>query len=475
MIFSSTLFIFIFLPVTLAAYFIVPKRCLSARNAVLLAASIIFYAWGEPKNIILMLASIIANYIFGRLIGAPGSGSRRRLWLVLSVVFNLGLLGYFKYFNLFTGGLLWKVTLPIGISFFTFQIMSYVIDVYRGNVAPQNDIFKLALYISFFPQLIAGPIVRYIDIEKQLTERETTFDGFAAGATRFVRGFAKKILISNTLAAFVDPVFNGEVTVTAAVAWAAAIGYAGQIFFDFSGYSDMAIGLGKMFGFDFLENFDYPYISGSVKEFWRRWHMSLSTWFRDYLYIPLGGSRKGFGADNKYVGLRTYLNLVIVFACTGFWHGASWTFLIWGLYHGFFLVLERAFLGRWLDKLPKAVGVIYTLLVVLFGWVLFRADTLADALAFAGIMFDFGNAGFDVLAALCDRLTVVTLIASVILSTPVFPRLRGRLERIKGKNGADIGLYITDTASLVQCGLLLCLSVMFLTGSDYNPFIYFRF
>jgi len=310
MIFSSTLFLFIFLPATLLAYYAIPAKHLKARNIVLLCASLIFYAWGEPKNIILMLLSIAANYVFGLLIGkfAENSG-KKKLVLVLSIVFNLGMLGYYKYWNLFTFGKLWEVALPIGISFFTFQIMSYVIDVYRGEVAVQRSLFKLGLYISLFPQLIAGPIVRYADIELQLSERTTDLKKFASGIRRFIVGFSKKVLIANVVAVPTDTIFALE-SRPAATAWLGIICYALQIYFDFSGYSDMAIGLGRMFGFEFLENFDYPYISTSVREFWRRWHISLSTWFRDYLYIPLGGNRRG--------KLRTYINLVIVFACTGF-------------------------------------------------------------------------------------------------------------------------------------------------------------
>lgn len=325
MIFSSTLFLFIFLPATLLVYYIIPSKYLKARNIALLCASLVFYAWGEPKNIILVLISIVCNYLFGILLGKfAESQGKKRLVLVLAVVFNLGLLGYYKYWNLFTFGMLWKVALPIGISFYTFQIMSYVIDVYRGVVAVQRSPFKLGLYIALFPQLIAGPIVRYADIEAQLSERTTNLKKFASGVRRFIVGFSKKVLIANVVALTADNIFAMDtIDRPAATAWLGVICYALQIYFDFSGYSDMAIGLGRMFGFEFLENFDYPYISGSVREFWRRWHMSLSTWFRDYLYIPLGGNRRGT--------TRTYINLMIVFACTGFWHGASWSFLIWSL------------------------------------------------------------------------------------------------------------------------------------------------
>ncbi len=462
MIFSSTLFVFIFLPSVLLMYYVIPRRFINGRNTVLLFASLVFYAWGEPKNILLMLISISANYTFGRLMGSVGTDiRRRRLWLVIAVIFNIGLLGYFKYWNLFTAEKLWNVALPIGISFFTFQIMSYIIDVYRGTVSVQNNLPKLALYISFFPQLIAGPIVRYIDIEKQLSKRESTADSFVRGATRFVRGFAKKILISNIVAITADSIFNGEVQMTAAVAWLGAIAYALQIFFDFSGYSDMAIGLGNMFGFNFLENFNYPYISASIRDFWRRWHISLSTWFRDYLYIPLGGNRFG--------NARTYLNLIIVFACTGFWHGASFNFVVWGLYHGLFLILERSFLGKILDRLPRFAGRIYSIIIVLLGWVIFRAETLTDAAVYYSNMFNLGNIGFASAMSLIDRLSLFIFTAAIILCIPVIPYIKEKLLHLK------YGSTASDMLVLGEVTGLLILSIVFLTGSDYNPFIYFRF
>ncbi len=478
MVFSSAVFIFLFLPIVLLAYNIVPKKHLGARNIVLLCASMIFYAWGEPKNIILMLASIAFNYAFGLMIHkyASVSQTKKRLWLIISVVFNLGLLFYFKYFNLFTAGKLWYVVLPIGISFFTFQIMSYVIDVYRGDVAVQKNILKLALYISLFPQLIAGPIVRYIDVEAQLSQRTTSLTKTAAGIRRFIVGFAKKILISNIAAALADEIFAMDIGVTVAVAWLGAICYAIQIYFDFSGYSDMAIGLGLMFGFDFLENFNYPYISTSVQEFWRRWHISLSSWFRDYLYIPLGGNRKGIS--------RTYINLIIVFACTGFWHGANWTFIVWGLYHGLFLIIERAGFNKILKKLPKFIGLIYTLFVVLIGWVLFRADTIGGAITYIGNMFNFANFGLANASAMLDNLTSITIIIGIILSAPVVPFIANKINSI-GKSVTENsdtptlaegrGAVITSIVSSAVCVILLVTSVIFLTGSDYNPFIYFRF
>ncbi|HHW24629.1 MAG TPA: MBOAT family protein [Clostridiales bacterium] len=462
MIFSSTLFLFIFLPATLLAYYAIPAKHLKARNIVLLCASLIFYAWGEPKNIILMLLSIAANYVFGLLIGkfAENSG-KKKLVLVLSIVFNLGMLGYYKYWNLFTFGKLWEVALPIGISFFTFQIMSYVIDVYRDEVAVQRSLFKLGLYISLFPQLIAGPIVRYADIELQLSERTTDLKKFASGIRRFIVGFSKKVLIANVVAVPTDTIFALE-SRPAATAWLGIICYALQIYFDFSGYSDMAIGLGRMFGFEFLENFDYPYISTSVREFWRRWHISLSTWFRDYLYIPLGGNRRG--------KLRTYINLVIVFACTGFWHGASWSFLIWGLYHGFFLVVERLGFGKVLERLPKFIGRMYTLLAVLFGWVLFRADNLTLAIKYMGDMLNFANFGLTHAVSQLDNLKIITIIAGIIASMPVLGFIKKQFEK-RGERGEATASVL----STAVCAVMFCFAIICLTGSDYNPFIYFRF
>jgi Predicted membrane protein involved in D-alanine export len=462
MIFSSTLFLFIFLPATILFYYLIPAKYLQARNMVLLCASLVFYAWGEPKNIILMLLSIVCNYLFGILLGHyKDSITKRKLVVAASVVFNLGLLGYFKYWNFFTAGMLWDVALPIGISFYTFQIMSYVIDVYRGEVAVQRSPFKLGLYLTLFPQLIAGPIVRYADVELQLSDRTCDLKKFSSGARRFIIGFSKKILIANVVAILADNIFGMEIR-PAATAWLGAVCYALQIYFDFSGYSDMAIGLGRMFGFEFLENFDYPYISSSIREFWRRWHMSLSTWFRDYLYIPLGGNRKGT--------TRTYINLLIVFACTGFWHGASWSFLIWGLYHGLFLVIERVGFGKILDKMPKFIGHIYALVVVLLGWVLFRADNLGAALKYAADMFNFGDFGLANAVSQLDNLKSVTLIIGIIACMPVIAFIKKQFI----KNG-DVGEATQNVLSTVACAAMFCFAIVCLTGSDYNPFIYFRF
>lgn len=461
MVFSTPIFLFLFLPAVLVLNYIIPKKYIAAKNVVLLIASLFFYAWGEPKNVLLMLLSIAVNYVCGLLLGRFDSDEKKRkvvLWA--SVVFNLGLLFFFKYFNFVTGGLFPVIKLPIGISFFTFQIMSYTIDVYRRSVEPQKNLVKLALYISLFPQLIAGPIVRYIDVEKQLTYRECTAEKTARGMIRFSMGLAKKVIVSNTVAAICDGIFGSTNTVPAFTAWVGVICYALQIYFDFSGYSDMAIGMGHMLGFDFLENFNYPYVSCSVQEFWRRWHISLSSWFRDYLYIPLGGNRRG--------KVRTYINLIIVFACTGLWHGASFSFIVWGLWHGLFLVIERLGFKKVLDKLPKFIGWIYTMLVVLVGWVFFRADTLSAAMKYLGEMFSFSGGVANGMAQF-DNLSFIITVIAIVLCTPVYQFLKGKLEKTEvGKKAAFV------IGAVLATGLFI-LSVIFLTGSGYNPFIYFRF
>ena len=479
MIFSSTLFLFLFLPLTLLIYYAIPKKYVMAKNIELLIASLIFYAWGEPKNVLLMLLSIAVNYVFGLLLEKfDEKKSRRRLVLIFSVVFNLGMLFYFKYLGFFTGGRI-NIILPIGISFFTFQIMSYTIDVYLRNVKTQRDPFKLALYISLFPQLIAGPIVRYIDVEKELTSRTYDVDKVFKGIVRFSVGLAKKVIISNTVGLLADNIFKLDPTLmSASTGWLGAIAYTLQIYFDFSGYSDMAIGLGHMMGFNFIENFNYPYISKSVQEFWRRWHISLSSWFRDYLYIPLGGNRKG--------KVRTYINLLIVFACTGFWHGAAWNFLVWGLFHGLFLVIERAGFKKVLagdfkalenkPRVAKAVriattafGHIYTMLIAIIGWVLFRAETMGKAWQYICTMFRFSDWGWIKAMAQLDGYTLVIILLGIVGSFPIVPFVR---EKMRKYAWSETAYSVIGAVSMLT---LLLLSIFCLTGSDYNPFIYFRF
>lgn len=461
MVFSSELFLFAFLPVTLIVYYIIPSRFIQVKNGWLLIMSMLFYAWGEPKNVLLMIVSILMNYIFGLLLEKYDKKNVRQFVLFLSVLFNLGMLFFFKYLGFFTN-YRFQVALPIGISFFTFQIMSYTIDVYRRNVPVQTNVFKLGLYISLFPQLIAGPIVRYIDVAEQIDKRSYDISKIFFGVSRFSIGLAKKVVISNTVAALVDQIFELDPTLIASsTAWLGAVAYALQIYFDFSGYSDMAIGIGHMLGFDFIENFDYPYISGTVQEFWRRWHISLSSWFKDYLYIPLGGNRKG--------KVRTYVNLLIVFAATGFWHGASLNFLIWGLFHGLFLVIERIGFSKLLSKIPKFIGRIYTLLVVLVGWVLFRAENMTVAWQYICSMFNFARWGWVQAVSQLSGMTIIILLIGIVFSTPILPKLS---KAIVSKQG---GVMADTVIRGIGAALLLFVSILCLAGSGYNPFIYFRF
>ena len=459
MVFSSPVFLFVFLPAVLMVFLLVRGR---AKNWALLFFSLLFYAFGEPQTVFLMLLSILVNYGAGLLIERS---ERKKLFVTLAAVYNLGVLFVFKYLNFaadtagslfgFTPGLA-RIALPIGISFYTFQIMSYVIDVYRGRCAAQKNLLSLALYVSLFPQLIAGPIVRYTDIEKQIRERKSTLDDAYEGFLRFALGFAKKVLIADRLAPLVDTVFKGQYA-SMPLHWIGAAAYALQIYYDFSGYSDMAIGLGRVFGFRFAENFNYPYISGSVREFWRRWHISLGSWFRDYLYIPLGGSRKG--------RIRTCVNLLIVFLATGLWHGAGFNFLVWGLYYGVFLILERVGFGKILSGIPKAAGHLYTLLVVLIGWVFFRAEDLAGAAAYIGRMFTPGGNDLAQMNYVMDPQYWFCLGAGILFSVPVF----GKLLRPDHPRAVSRTLYPV-------CALLLfALAVVYMVGSGYSPFLYFRF
>ena len=387
MVFSSLEFLCIFLPTVFLLYTVIPVH--RVRNALLIVFSLVFYAYGEPVYVLLMIASSLANYLCALWIGK--TGSNKKLPLVIAVVINLGTLVFFKYtgmlvtaFNAVTHLAIPvpAIALPIGISFYTFQALSYVIDVYRGEVGVQKNYFKVLLYISFFPQLIAGPIVRYHDIAAQIDNRSQNITQIAQGLRRFICGLAKKVLIANTMGQAADIIFAQNTSSLGFMsAWVGAVAYLFQIYYDFCGYSDMAIGLGKMFGFTFKENFNYPYGARSIQDFWRRWHISLSTWFKEYLYIPLGGNRKGKA--------RTALNKIIVFLLTGLWHGANWTFVLWGLWHGLFLMLEQYL--PFLKKLPKAIGHIYTVLVVLLGFVVFRADTISYGFGYIGRMFSFGS------------------------------------------------------------------------------------
>ena len=481
MVFSSTIFLFFFLPLTLLAYFVVGPR---GRNAILLAASLLFYAWGETVYLLVMLFSIAANYLFGLLIDqARQRGRRGGLAFVCAVATNLGLLGFFKYANFLVDNLnpvlpvlglapmdIGRVHLPIGISFFTFQALSYIIDLYRSETTVQRSLLNFALYKALFPQLIAGPIVRYRDVAREIERRTVSLHDFASGVQRFIIGLGKKVLIANVMGRAADTIFATPAeTLPATLAWTGAIAFMLQIYFDFSGYSDMAIGLGRMFGFHFLENFNYPYIARSVREFWRRWHISLSTWFRDYLYIPLGGNRHG--------PVRTGANLLLVFLLCGLWHGASWTFLIWGVYHGIFLVLERVpAVRRLLDRLPAPVQHAYVLLVVLVGWVFFRADTFAHALAYLQAMVDFSREPLfnsQLFLALNNEFSL-TLAAAVIGSTPVFMLLQ-RWRAGRPIVPAPAMRWLAATAQVGSLGFVLVYSIAAVLGGAHNPFLYFRF
>ena len=392
--------------------------------------------------------------------------------LVLSLIGNIGIIGYFKYCNFILGTIdsilpitlpRYDISLPIGISFFTFQAMSYIIDLYRGQYKAQKSLINLALYISFFPQLIAGPIVKYKDIEEQILDRNVCLEKRATGFRRFIYGLGKKVIISNVLAQVVDTIYAMDLAqISGAMAWLAAICYMLEIYYDFSGYSDMAIGLGRMFGFEFLENFNYPYVSASIKEFWRRWHISLSSWFRDYLYIPLGGNRKGIH--------RTYLNLIIVFAVTGLWHGASWTFVIWGLYHGFFLIVERMGFGKILSR-SRILGTIYSLIVVVIGWVFFRADSIHFALAFIKRMVLFFNYGASgaILGTILSVKTVIILVIGIIAAGPF-----QKLFEIKGLKTIS-AKWKNSSIEAIYLFIILLYCILLLANDTYNPFIYFRF
>ena len=458
MVFSSMTFLTCALPLALAVYFLLPRRL---RNPWLLLFSLAFYAWGEPVYLLLMLANICLNYLCGRRIGSAHAPAARKAWLVVAIVVNLGMLFSFKYLGFFAGlardvlGVSLEVpeiALPIGISFYTFQALSYTIDVYRGEVPAQKRWADLALYISFFPQLIAGPILRYRDVAAQIESREESLPKFTLGLRRFVVGLAKKVLIANAVAPLADEAF-AAISLPAGGAWLGAVAYAIQIYFDFSGYSDMAIGLGAMFGFDYPENFNDPYISGSVREFWRRWHISLSTWFRDYLYIPLGGSRRGRA--------RHIANLLLVFLVTGLWHGASLNFLVWGLYYGVLCAIGALLRDdRWTNRALLALRRAATLLLVLIGWVIFRAETLGGALSYLRSLCAGGG---GLLQSLTPR-AALALTLGCLGSTPYPRRALSRLSE-RAKTALSV--------AVVPALLLLCL--LTLASGTYNPFIYFRF
>lgn len=454
-----------FLPFVLALYYITPRRF---RNLTLFIVDLVFYAWGEPWLVILMLFSILLNYTSGILIGINREKKGlARFIFILSVILNLGLLGFFKYAG-FIGETLnmvmpflnipiLEIALPIGISFYTFQTMSYTIDVYKNTVKVQKNIITFGTYVSLFPQLIAGPIVRYEDVAEQLMHRKETLQGFTDGVKLFLIGLSKKVLLANEMGNLWDAVRESGTQSGALGSWVGIIAYTFQIYFDFCGYSEMAMGLGKMFGFDFLKNFDYPYISKSITEFWRRWHISLGTWFREYVYIPLGGNRKGL--------YRQIINIAVVWFLTGLWHGASWNFILWGLYFGVLLMIEKLFMLKVLKKAPAIISHIYSIIIILFGWVLFYFENLNEMGIFLVRMF--GSDGFMMSGDISVKIIsyIPLLIVSAITSTPLISKL---YHKIKSKPI----LYVIDNAGCVLA-LLLCTAA--LVSSDYNPFLYYKF
>lgn len=472
MLFSSTIFLYLFLPCVLFCYYVVFKKSRRLQNIFLLFASLFFYAWGEPKFVLVMIVSIIVNWFLGMLISKKRDNKKvSRLIISLDVVLNLGLLFVFKYLT-FSGNIIEAVcgkdlsipniALPIGISFFTFQAMSYVIDVYRQRGEVQTNLLYVGLYISFFPQLIAGPIVRYETIADEIKNRKETFDDFFDGFARFVIGLSKKVLLANSFAILADQAFNAAKNgdnISVMFAWLGAMGYTLQIFFDFSGYSDMAIGLGKMFGFHFLENFDYPYISTSITEFWRRWHMSLGTWFRDYLYFPLGGSRCG--------SKRNIFNLFVVWSLTGLWHGVNYTFIVWGLLYFVLLVIEKITgLYKKNGRILNVFKWFYTMLFVVLGWVIFRAETITDAFVYIRAMFGINhNLFWDGIFIGWFTQNIILFGIGITFSTPVFRDLSK-----KTQNSSFVGVI-----KISGWICLLVLSTASLVSSSFNPFIYFNF
>lgn len=466
MVFSSTIFIFVFLPMVLLAYYILGKKI---RNYVLLLASLFFYAWGGVDYLKILIVSIIINYIFGILIDKLREDIiLKKVFLGIGVFLNLALLFYYKYYDFFIKNVnltfntdfpLKYIVLPIGISFFTFQGMSYIIDIYRKDGKVNKNPFSVALYISFFPQLVAGPIVKYKSVDDQIRNRKESIEYFSYGINRFVIGLAKKVIIADVLAAIADNIFTQYYSgIDTPTAWIGAICYTFQIYYDFSGYSDMAIGLGYMFGFKFMENFNYPYISKSITEFWRRWHISLSTWFKEYLYIPLGGNRRG----------NVYLNLFIVFLVTGIWHGADWTFILWGLWHGLFILIERAIRNKnWYINIPNIVKHIVTMLIVILGWVLFRADNLEQAVGFIKTMFGFNNVSaltFEYIYFINKKLIFWIVMASL----GSMPFIANKLKKYNGSKSFEI-------LTTICISILFVISIIFVVNSTYSPFIYFQF
>ena len=471
MLFSSLVFLCAFLPVVLITYYVLTEKW---RNYFLLSASLIFYAWGGVSYTVLLIASILLNYGIAKKINLTKSV----LWLRIGLCFNIGVLLVFKYLDFFIENLngLIQITpithtipysniiLPLGISFFTFQQMSLLWDIYREESSQKISFINTALYISFFPQLIAGPIVRYHDIISQIKSRTESITLFNSGVQKFILGLFKKVIIANQMALLADNIFSEpQEMLTSVAAWLGIIAYTLQIYFDFSGYSDMAIGLGRMFGFKIFENFNFPYTSTTIQEFWRRWHISLSSWFKDYVYIPLGGNRLGSS--------RTYINLILVFLCTGFWHGATWSFVFWGAFHGLFLIIEKLGFANILNKLPKVIQWLYTMLVVIIGWVFFRIEVFSEALSYVTLLFSFKtNAPLYALKFL-NRENLFVLILGIISSSYILKRWVNLFFSLKSDRIISLSLFVKNVFLLI----ILLYVIIDLNSGSYNPFIYFRF
>lgn len=472
MLFSSLTFIFAFLPLLLFLYFLLKKRWY--RNFILLLFSILFYAWGEPKYIFLMFLVILISYIAGILIDKLETKNKtllKNITFILSLILIIGNLIYFKYANFIVDNInnifklnisIKAIVLPIGISFYTFQILSYIIDVYRKKIPVQKNILDLSLYVTLFPQLVAGPIVRYETVQDELENRKENLNDIISGVKRFIIGLSKKIILANNVALLADFIFDNSYIhqsgYGSSIIWLGAIAYSLQIYYDFSGYSDMAIGLGQIFGFHFLENFNYPYISRSITEFWRRWHISLSSWFRDYVYIPLGG--------NRVSKFRWILNLLVVWALTGLWHGASWNFIIWGLYFCFLLILEKIFLKKFIDKWPSVVRWLYSIILIIIGWVIFRVENISEVFYFIKKLFDFSSTNYiEIFASNNLIIPILFIIPSILFMFPIYKKIENLCIKRPILNYALNAVYL---------GLFL-VCVMYLISSNFNPFIYFRF
>lgn len=472
MVFSSAVFLFVFFPITILLYYIPSfknrKLDIKKKNLILCLASLLFYAWGEPVYIVLMLISIFFNYNLGIDIDYnKDNKTKKKTLFIIGVVFNLFLLGFFKYWgfildninNIFSLEIEYKpLALPVGISFYTFQILSYIIDVYKGEVSVQKKLLPFACYITMFPQLIAGPIVQYSDIERQLSKRTVNAEKFAEGIACFIKGLGKKVLFANTIGAVYTDVLAHDISsVSVLTAWIGIIAYTLQIYFDFSGYSDMAIGLGKMFGFEFLQNFNFPYKATSIKDFWSRWHISLSTWFRDYVYIPLGGNRKGT--------LRTIFNILVVWSLTGLWHGAAWNFIAWGAFYGLLLIAEKYVFEPVLKYIPKSIKYILTMVIVMVGWVFFSSDSLSSAVEYLSVMFANGtNVFIDDYAKYLLTTNFVPLVVMILSAVGTFDYAFA----YKKDEYSNVVRYTVYTVIFILC-------ILYLISETYNPFLYFRF